>query len=401
MYFLEHQDLPSAETLARYDVVVLDSEWGHRLPREFFSTLRKLHPGITLLAYVNVVDRPPRLGSRDQWADRYALWQFTSSTRSRFPAQWMARSGDGTPVSEYAQTTMANLTDTAPRVNGQTYAEYAADWVVNQVWSSGVWDGIFLDVWGDRVYGASRDRWDIAGNGVDEPASVIYGPAGPWERGLDAAERIMRQRMPTAILVANGDRTLHAGQLDGRAWESFADERDGRNPVDDLRSYVRVTAQAAHRLPGMALTISTQRAPAGSPEDFRRARLFITGTLLQDGYWAPMGPDYGHLARYDELDGGGLGPGYLGYPYVGSPTSSQLAAPFSAGIGQLADGLFRRDFEHGIVLVNVGSQPRTVTFDHPYRKLRGVLDPVTDDGRVVRTVSIPPQDGLILLRDTP
>ncbi|MGH3929413.1 MAG: putative glycoside hydrolase [Pseudonocardiaceae bacterium] len=404
VYFLAHEDLPSPQTLARYDVVILDSEWDNRLPRDFFTTLRTLNSDVTLLAYVNVVDRSPRLGSPDRWADRYALWQFTSPTQSRFPDQWLARSSDGTLVSEFADTTMTNLTDQAPRVNGQTFAEYAADWMVEQVWSSGVWDGIFLDVWGDRIYGASRDHWDIDGDGTDEPDSAIYGPGLPWERGIDAAERTLRHRMPDAILVANSDRTLRDGQLDGRVWESFADQQADRDPADDLRSYLSVTAQGAYRRPGMAITISKQRVAPGSPEDFRRARFFLTGTLLQNGYWAPMGTDYGHLASYDELGGndlGGLGPGYLGYPIIVDPTFEQLMEPFSAGIGQLADGLFRRDFEHGIVLHNTGPQPRTITLDRPYRKLTGTLDPATNNGRVAQTVTIPTHDGLILLRNPP
>jgi hypothetical protein len=119
------------------------------------------------------------------------------ATESRFPAQWTARTSDGTVLSERAQTTMTDLTDRAPRVNGQTSAEYAAGWVVDQVWSSGVRDGIFLDVWGDRIYGASRDRWDIDADGTDEPGSAIYGPGRPWERGIGAAERILRRRVPT------------------------------------------------------------------------------------------------------------------------------------------------------------------------------------------------------------
>ena len=45
----------------------------------------------------------------------------------------------------------------------------------------------------------------------------------PLDRGLTSGERIMRARMPDAILVANGTRTLHDGLLDGLAWESFAD----------------------------------------------------------------------------------------------------------------------------------------------------------------------------------
>lgn len=398
VYFLEHEDLPTAETLARYDVVVLDSEWDNRLPGSFFSTIRERNPDVVLLAYVNVVDRPPRLGSPDRWADRYALWQFVSETESRFPSQWLARAGDGTPISEYPQTTMTNLTDRAPRVNGQTFAEYLADWVVDQVWSTGVWDGIFLDVWGDQIYGASRDSWDIDADGTDEPAWGIYGNGRPWERGINAAERLLRARMPEALLVANGDRTLRSEQLDGRVWENFADPQAGRDPLYDLRSYVTLTAEGGHRRPGLAMTINQQLVPPGAPQDTRRGRFFLTSTLLQNGYWAPMGEDYGDLAAYDELVGGGLGPGYLGYPYVGNPTSLQLVDDYADGAGEVTDGLLRRDFEHGIVLVNTATQQRTVTLERPYRRLRGVLDPATNNGQVTRTVTVPPRDGLVLLR---
>ncbi len=398
VYFLEHEDLPSPETLARHDVVVLDSEWDNRLPRRFFDRMREINPDIVLLAYVNVVDQPPRLGSSDRWADRYALWQFTGPTENRFPQRWLARSSDGTFVSEYPMTLMTNLTDRAPRVNGQTFAEYATDWIVDQVWSTGVWDGIFLDVWGDRIYGATLDEWDIDRDGVDEPASEIYGVGNPWGRGVNGAERALRERIPEAILVANGDRTLRARQLDGRVWENFADPEADRDPAYDLRGYLTATAQGSHRLPGLALTINNETGNPLSEEGQRRARFFLTATLLQNGYWAPMGADYGEIVHYDELDGGGLGTGYLGHPLVPNPTPAQLQAPYSDGVGRLAEGLFRRDFEHGIVLHNLGTQPRKVNLARPYRRLNGTQDPVTNNGQVVHAVTIAGRDGLILLR---
>jgi hypothetical protein len=398
VYFLEHENLPDARTLARYDVVVLDSEWAHREPKDFFTKIRALNPDIVLLAYVNLVDLPPELGSRDRWADRYRLWKFDTDVRSEFPPQWLARTSGGTVLSEWPQTSMTNLTDQAPRVNGQTYAEYAADWVADTVWPAGVWNGIFLDVWGDRIYGASRSRWDINGDGTDERDTEIYGPGKPWERGIDAAERRMRARMPSAILVANGDRTLRRQQLDGRVWESFADSEAGREPGDDLSSYVTSVAQGAHRLPGLAMTISKQRVDPGSEEDLRRGRFFLTATLLQNGYWAAMGPDYGRLAEYDELDGGGLGPGYLGRPLLADPTPAQVQGRYANGVGGVADGVFRRDFERGIALNNISDDERTVTLERPYRHLSGKLDPLVNDGSITQTVTIPAHDGLVLLR---
>jgi hypothetical protein len=178
-YWLEQNEIPAMEELARYDLVVIDSEWANRLDRSEFDRLRALNPDVLLLAYVNLVDYRPELGSAGYYADRYALWQFSDSTTSSFPEQWLARTAAGDPVSEWPDTVMANLADTAPRVDGRTYAEYAAEWVVDQVWSTGLWDGVFLDVWGDRIFGADRDRWDVDGDGVDDPEDRIYGPGGP------------------------------------------------------------------------------------------------------------------------------------------------------------------------------------------------------------------------------
>ncbi len=398
MYLIAQQPLPPARTLARYDLVVLDSEWDNRLPRRFFDRIRELNPQVTLLAYANVVDFRPRLGSPGNWADRYAFGRFTSSTEHRFPDQWLARSSDGTVVSEWPGTLMTNLTDRAPPVDGQEFTEYAAEWVADEVYGTGVWDGVFLDVWGDRIYGATPQHWDIDGDGTDEHADRIYGPGGPWERGISATERMMRALMPDAVLVANGERTLRDGQLDGRVWESFADAKADRSPLQDLAEYVTLTAAGDHRLPGVAMTINRRRAEPGSDENFRRARFFLTATLLQNGFWAPMGAHYGEPAYYDEMDGAGLGRGYLGCSLAPNPTWAQLNQDFDGRVGRLADGLYRRDFEHGIVLHNSGHQPRTVTLERSYRQLDGSQDPGTNGDRLVDSVTVPGHDGRILLR---
>lgn len=395
--WLDQDSLPPVEDLARYDVVVIDSEWANRVDRALFADLRARRPGIVLLAYVNLVDYPPRLGSRDYYADRYALWQYGDPTTSTFPDQWLARTAAGESVSQWPDTVMANLADTAPEVGGRTYAEYAADWVVDQVWSTDLWDGIFLDVWTDRIYGADRAGWDVDGDGTDEPDAEIYGLDRPWERGVTRAEEVMRAAMPDAVLVGNGDRTLRGG-LDGRAFESFADRAADRDPAQDIDQYVRAAAADRHRSPGVALTINRRRAGAGTPEAFRDARFFLTATLLQDGYWAPMGVDYGELAYYDEMDGAGLGPGYLGGAVVPDPGPDAVAAPFERGIGTVAPGVVRRDFEHGIVLVNSGAAAQAVELGGTFRRLRGTQDPITNDGSTVTSVTVPPGDGLVLLR---
>ena len=389
--WLNQDYLPTVDELARYDLVIMDSEWANRVDHSFFAQLRVRNPKIVLLAYVNLVDYPPRLGTPEYYADRYSLWQYRDAVTSTFPQEWLARTAAGQPVSQWPNSVMANLADTAPEVNGQTFAEYAAHWVADRVWSTGLWNGGFLDVWGDRIYGSDRTSWDVDRNGTDDPEAVIYGTGGPWERGITRAEEIMREAMPDAVLVANGDRTLSDQRLDGRAFESFADASA------DIQRYVQLSAGDGRRNPGLMLTIDRRRVAAGSPQEFRNARFFLTGTLLQDGYWSPMGISYGELAYYDELDGGGLGRGYLGRPMVPDPAADRVRAPYVVGIGTIAPGVVRRDFEHGIVLNNSTTEPVTVDLQGTFRRLRGTQDPRTNDGSSVTSVTIPGRDGLILL----
>ena len=396
-YYLSQDGLPPVATLARYDLVVVNNEWPHRVPPDYFVQLRAANPRLRLLAYVDLIDSMSRLGTVQYWPDSYALWQFQTPTSSRFPRAWLAHTAAGVPVHEYLDSVMTNLTDICPRVAGQRFVEYAADWVVGRVWSAGIWDGIFLDVWGDTLWHVDQNGWDITGTGHDVPNAKIYGPGNPLDRGLTSGERIMRSRMPDAILVANGTRTLHDGLLDGLAWESFADPLAGRDPIADLTSYVATGAAAAHRSPGVSLTISSRRVPAGSADDYRRARFAMAATLMQNGFWGPMGDDYDQPLYYDEMDGAGLGRGYLGRALEPDPPLSAITTAKDGGTGSLAPYVYRRDFEHGIALVNVGDTAQQVALRRAYRHLSGITDRLVNNGTTVDRVTIPAQDGVILL----
>ena len=101
------------------------------------------------------------------------------------------------------------------------------------------------------------------------------------------------------------------------------------------------------------------------------------------------------------MDGGGLGSGYLGHPLVANPSPAALNDPYADGVGSLGHGLFRRDFEHGIVLLNTDGKAREVQLETPFRRLHGSLDPSTNNGATVTSVTLQPSDGLVLLRENP
>lgn len=74
-----------------------------------------------------------------------------------------------------------------------------------------------------------------------------------------------------------------------------------------------------------------------------------------------------------------------------------------AGVGNV----YRRDFEHGTVLVNPYSIPVTIGLEKPFQKIRGTVSPTLNDGTIVQTVTLTPDlgegigDAIFLLnRDT-
>jgi len=131
----------------------------------------------------------------------------------------------------------------------------------------------------------------------------------------------------------------------------------------------------------------------------------MTATLMQNGFWAPMGDDYGQPVYYDEMDGAGLGRGYLGHALEPDPPLSVITRAtdpillyFISGTGSPAPHVYRRDFEHGIALVNVGHTAQHVALGRTFRHLSGTTDRLVNNGTAVDRVTIPAQDGVILLR---
>lgn len=97
-----------------------------------------------------------------------------------------------------------------------------------------------------------------------------------------------------------------------------------------------------------------------------------------------------------------------------TPTGSDAAAKLILGFGgkpatlylddvQVRAGnqrdVMRRDFEHGIALVNATDRSTTVDLGGRFRKIKGTQAPAVNDGALVSSVTLPPMDGIVLLRD--
>jgi hypothetical protein len=104
--------------------------------------------------------------------------------------------------------------------------------------------------------------------------------------------------------------------------------------------------------------------------------------LLDDGYYAftDNTAQYYGVVWFDEYDHN-----------LGSGSTKPTAA--------WQKGVWRRDFDNGIVLVNPkGNGAQTVTLEEPFVKIKGSQDPATNNGQTVTTVTLKDRDGIILMR---
>jgi hypothetical protein len=123
----------------------------------------------------------------------------------------------------------------------------------------------------------------------------------------------------------------------------------------------------------------------GSSTDYQGMRYGLGTCLLDDGYYSFTDNKAGYygVVWFDELD-------------------QNLGAAQAAPTAAWQKGVWRRDFDNGIALVNPkGNGPQTVTLETAYSKIKGTQDPVTNSGQSVTTVTLKDRDGIILLRPNP
>ena len=305
-----------------------------------------------------------------------------------------------------------------PSVGPETWGEYNARHAASEIAANPALDGMLVD----RTDG--YESW-LVKNGVvgSIDASRMNSPPGDgyaafdaaWNAGLRAYEERIRKLVGNRILLGNGAYP-NMDLLNGTAFETFPSETGGWNTVPwrnvvygprQAGSYMQWTTYARQPNLTTVLTYEDESAPAPSDDpgyhgrgtqpgfvpDYRKMRYGLTSALMGDGFFAYEIATNGQaslgLMWFDEYDGAGKGPGYLGMPL--GPARELPATP----------GVYRRDFEGGVALVNTTDSAARADMGATFQKLRGTQVPSVNDGSRVRVVSLPPRDGMILVRTAP
>ena len=246
------------------------------------------------------------------------------------------------------------------------WSEYLADFMHERVMSTGLWDGIHYDSVFEGISWVNDGSIDLDRDGVRDDWREIN---ERWSRGTVRLLERTRANEGDKLIIGNGRTMFYGPYLNGKLIEHFADRLGW---LEDMENYWRTLAE--YWSP-QAVVINRH---SDSEMDYRSMRFGLASALLGDGYYSFDfgGKNHSQTWWYDEYDV------ELGMP---------LGGAYQVG------GIWRRDFEGGIVLVNPGSSAVEVDLGEAYRKIQGTQAPAINDGSLVTIVTIGSKDGLILV----
>ena len=366
-YFL-HWSLSNdtARELSKWDLVILDMETQVN-SRPQLELIRRLNPDIKMLAYITSqeIRRDANLGS--------------SVLRKRLYDQidnsWYAADTSGARLSFWPGTDLLNMSTDAPTINGKKMNKVMAEFVVGDILSTGLWDGVFYDNSFDGITFFTGPNVDLDLNGQRD-----VDPNAAWRTGMKFLyNETRRMSGDRYLIVGNGTSRTYRNELNGSMIENFSPG----SWTPTMRTFA--FNSDGSRQPKINI-INANTNNQGSEIDYRQMRFGLTSALLEDGYYSFDYGDqnHGQLWQYDEynIDLG-----------IGNGDSE----PLNGGSDYSLD-VWQRDFEKGISLVNSSDERQLVELSGEFEKIHGVQDSAINDGSIVSETYLDAADGLILLK---
>lgn len=370
-YYLTHTlSATDITSLARWDVVILGLDNQYTNPTAI-TQLRQKNPSIIILAYILSEEFP---GGYESLTDpNHPIVQL----RTGIADGWWLRDAAGNKTGFWPGANMLNVTNAAPVVNGQRWNTYLANFVNQKVLSTGLWDGVFYDNVFQDVSWVNGGNIDTNRDGVADVAASVD---AAWRDGMTTMMSTTRSLIGNdKIIIGNGGGQYYP-EMNGRLIEEFPSNLDG-GWSGAMKKYVDVLQRGLTP----SIVVVNGKSSTGLPSDYQTMRYVLASTLMENGFFSFDEGAVRHAAQwhFDEFDA------YLGTPL----NKAKRLWPSSSTTYET--GVWRRDFQHGIVVVNSSDQPRTVQLGDGFEELRGA-PPSINGGRVITSLTLAGHDGRIL-----
>lgn len=361
---LQNQDQAA---LAKWDVIVLDMDFGWQFP-ERIRKLRHDNPRLKILAYVSAGELAQARAKGDPASPGYVLAHLVSEAH-------FLHAATGARVSDWPGSDVMNVTDMGS-VPSSRWNVLLPTFIHDRIISTGLWDGIFLDTAYDGISSRVHVTLDPDGNGIANASAEVD---AAWQAGMKKLITNVRTAIgPKKLLMENGGMT-YASLVNGVFFENVL-QYGWASPFEAYR-----TALQKNVSPSLT-TINANTLNRNTPTDYQRLRYGFTTAMLGDGYFSFDVGDQDHAQTwwYDEYDA-----------FLGAPKG--IAQKVVSSTSDTKNGLWMRQYAHGLVLTNSDDVPHAIDLPAQYEKIRGSQDRAANDGSFVRALIVPAHDGVVLL----
>ncbi len=367
-YYLAWEIPPSKiPELAKWDLLILDMETQIK-SLGVLKKIRELNPNIIMLVYIT-----PQEIKNDAASGASVM---RKKLAAGINSAWYLTDISNNKLSFWPGTSLLNVADNSPEINGLQLNKYIANFVAQNLLSTGLWDGVFYDnAWKD-VKWLTGDSVDLNKDG--QPDSDID---SHWREGTRIIYNETRRLTNNKYLViGNATSDVYKNDLNGIMLENFP----SLGWQDSMRVYN--SNQEGSSKPRINI-INTNVGNSGNiSSDFKKFRYGLASTLLINGYYSFDFGDQDHAQTwwYDEYN-----------IELGKPLTPAVSL---SGASDFKPGVWRREYENGIALVNSGADTQDVDLGGEYEKIKGAQDTAINDGAIVSEVSLKAKDGLVMLR---
>ncbi len=366
-YFLDPQiSNAEAKELAQWDVVILGFENQYTSPNAF-KKMRAINPDILILAYVTSEEVPIKhLKETDKKHPVYKLYNQLNEKDN-----WFLKNASGDYLNFYPGTRMLNVTTAWKK----TLPKYMTKQVLKK--HPKKWDGVFYDncfndiSWIDNKVDVNQDGKADSWKTADKQ----------WKRGMNTIMKQTRKRNKGKLIICNSNGEYYTS-INGRLIEAFPSDFDGKWS-GSMQKYYDVMNTA--KKPRMVIVNTV--ANSSDDSNYKKMRYNLTSTLMGDGFASfDQSVDFhASLWWYDEYSVG-----------LGNPISAPFNVDTNAGPDDFSNGVWRRNFQQGIVLVNSSNETKKIVLEDGYEKILGTQDTTINNGKVVGAVTLNSKDGIIL-----